>query len=48
MTPDSLELILTALPDLQIGVIGDFCRDCYWDLKTEPDVLSVETGKEVR
>ncbi len=45
--PD-VKRLLERFPDLHIGVIGDFALDCYWQLNTDAELPSVETGKPTR
>ena len=39
---------LAALSDLTVTVFGDFSLDAYWELRSEAQQLSVETGLPVR
>jgi rfaE bifunctional protein kinase chain/domain len=48
MSMQPFQPILQALPSMRVGVFGDFCLDCYWDLRVQDDVLSIETGLPVR
>ena len=45
MNMDTLSDLLTNLPDGQIGIIGDFCTDVYWELHPEQGEPSLETGR---
>ncbi len=44
MNQNTLEQLLTALPQGKIGVLGDFCTDVYWDIQPELGEESIETG----
>ncbi|NQZ67924.1 MAG: hypothetical protein HRT89_07630, partial [Lentisphaeria bacterium] len=48
MNSELIETLLKEVRDIRVGVIGDFCQDCYWDLCPEDDVVSVETGIAVQ
>jgi len=48
MTGDELNKLLGVLPELGIGVIGDFCLDAYWTLDMSVSERSVETGMPTR
>jgi bifunctional ADP-heptose synthase (sugar kinase/adenylyltransferase)/beta-phosphoglucomutase-like phosphatase (HAD superfamily) len=41
---DSIEHLLTRLPGLHIGIIGDFCLDTYFSVDMSASETSVETG----
>ena len=36
--------ILAAVPEREIGILGDFCTDVYWELHPELGERSIETG----
>lgn len=36
--------ILSAVPDGQVGILGDFCTDVYWEIHPERGERSIETG----
>ncbi len=36
--------ILAAVPEGQIGILGDFCTDVYWEIHPENGERSIETG----
>lgn len=40
-----LDRVLTALPGVRVGVIGDFCLDVYWFIDAQASETSIETGK---
>ena len=44
MDRNTLDKLLTALPQGKIGVTGDFCTDVYWDIQPELGEESIETG----
>ena len=44
LTYDRLEAILTLLPTLSLGVLGDLFLDQYWDLDERLTEVSLETG----
>jgi len=48
MTHQELDRLLNALPDLRIGVIGDFCLDAYWTVDLSASEASLETGLPTR
>jgi rfaE bifunctional protein kinase chain/domain len=37
--------ILTHISRVSVGVVGDFCVDAYWEIDTQAEELSLETGK---
>lgn len=45
LTPSRLRSILSALPSLRIGVIGDFFLDAYFDCDPALNEISLETGR---
>jgi rfaE bifunctional protein kinase chain/domain len=45
MTRSQLTDLLSRLPSISIGVVGDFCLDAYWQLDEGEPELSLETGK---
>jgi bifunctional ADP-heptose synthase (sugar kinase/adenylyltransferase)/phosphoglycolate phosphatase-like HAD superfamily hydrolase len=48
MSGDALRALLDRLPDLHIGVIGDFCLDAYWTVDMSRATRSLETGLMTR
>ena len=40
--------LLHSIRNVNIGVLGDFCLDCYWDLDTGTPEVSIETGRQTR
>ena len=42
-----VERLLAGVPDVRVGVIGDFALDVYFELHPETGETSVETGKPV-
>ncbi|MCE9612649.1 MAG: carbohydrate kinase [Lentisphaerae bacterium] len=44
MNAETLEAVLGRLPDLRIGVVGDYCLDAYWTIDSSASEPSVETG----
>ncbi len=40
--------LLRAIQGTTIGVLGDFCLDCYWELDREVSEISIETGRPTR
>ena len=44
MNEATLKKLLAAIPDREVGVLGDFCVDAYWELRPELGERSVETG----
>src|SRR5512140_3314575 len=42
----TLPMILTRLSTVNVGIIGDFCLDAYWQIDPHAQERSVETGKE--
>jgi len=40
----TFEKLLSSLPDLEIGIIGDFCLDTYFVVDMSASEISVETG----
>jgi rfaE bifunctional protein kinase chain/domain len=47
MNSERLDEILMKISQLKIAVIGDFALDFYFDINTESEEKSVETGKNV-
>ncbi len=45
MNKSRLFEILERIKNTNVGVVGDFCLDAYWQLDTSPPELSLETGK---
>ena len=45
---DSLNSLLAAVPNVRVGVVGDFCLDVYWTLDDSASEQSVETGLPTR
>ncbi len=43
-----LDELLNTLPNVRVGVLGDFCLDVYWTLDTSASETSVETGLPTR
>ncbi|MCF7853911.1 MAG: carbohydrate kinase, partial [Candidatus Pacebacteria bacterium] len=48
MDAHRLQTLLDRLPQVQIGVIGDFCLDVYWTLDMSASEVSLETGLPTR
>jgi len=48
LTKISLTELLEALPQVRIGVLGDFCLDVYWTMDDTAAERSVETGLSTR
>jgi rfaE bifunctional protein kinase chain/domain len=48
LTRNALEELLRAIRSVRIAIVGDFCLDGYWFLKTADDEHSVETGLPTR
>ncbi len=44
MDKNTASRILAAVPDCEIGILGDFCTDVYWELHPELGERSIETG----
>ena len=44
MDKKTVSRILSAVPDGQIGILGDFCTDVYWEIHPELGERSIETG----
>lgn len=42
----TLPMILTRLSTVNVGIVGDFCLDAYWQINPHAQERSVETGKE--
>ncbi|MFH0991136.1 MAG: PfkB family carbohydrate kinase [bacterium] len=47
MVLDRLQKILSAIREVKIGVIGDFCLDAYWEIHEDTHETSIETGKSI-
>lgn len=45
---NSLSSLLSAVRDVRVGVVGDFCVDVYWTLDDSASEESVETGLSTR
>lgn len=45
MTEERIKHLLSLVEDKSIGVLGDFCVDCYWLLDDGPIEYSLETNK---
>ncbi|PCJ61244.1 MAG: hypothetical protein COA79_06595 [Planctomycetota bacterium] len=43
----SLKQLLYKIEKIKVGIIGDFCLDCYWELDSENSATSVETFKKI-
>lgn len=43
----NIQKVFSAVPELKVGVIGDFAVDMYYQLEKETGEISLETGKAV-
>ncbi|MGV8134170.1 MAG: PfkB family carbohydrate kinase [Mangrovibacterium sp.] len=48
MNKEHLQKLLTALSEIKIAVVGDFCLDAYWFIDESKSEISIETGQKTR